>query len=233
MADQITAWSFSRWQTYCDCPKKAYFKVIKKLPEPSSPALERGTVLHKSCEDFLRGVKKTVPTDVKLIAPQLKALKKAGALPEAEFAFDVNWNPVSWFAKDAWCRVKADALTPPVLDDKEPVVSVDDFKSGGKLNTAGAVEVKGEYPLQLELYSLTGLLTYKAAARASSSLIFIDHGQVVPIGDELTQKDVKALKKAWETRVKKMMNDTLFKPTPGNACRFCHFRKSNGGPCTF
>jgi hypothetical protein len=233
MADKITAWSFSRWMKYSNCPRAAKYAYIDKLPEPSSPALERGTILHKSCEDFLRGIKKTVPADIKLIAPQLKALKKVGALPEAEFAFNVNWQPVSWFAKDAWCRVKADALTAPILDDDEPTVSVDDFKSGGKLNAAGTVDVKGEYPIQLELYSLAGLLSYPTAVKAKSSLIFIDHGQVVANDNVFTQKDTKTLKKAWETRVKKMTNDTLFKPTPGNACRWCAFRKSAGGQCEY
>ena len=103
-------------------------------------------------------------------------------------------------------------------------VEVHDFKSG-KLR-----EDSSDYGLQLDLYSLGGLLKYPTAKRAKTSLVFIDHGKVVPIENEYTQKDVKTLTKAWETRVKRMLNDTQFKPTPGNACRWCTFRKSNGGP---
>lgn len=232
-SDKITAWSFSRWDCYQQCPRKAKYKFIDRLAEPSSPALDRGTALHLLCEQYLRGIKKTVPKDIKLIEPQLKSLKKAGALPEAEFAFDVNWQPVSWFDKSAWLRVKADAVVPPISDAEEPVVMVDDFKSGGKVEANGEVVAKEEYPLQLELYSTAGLLTYPTAKRAKTSLIFIDHGKVVEMEDQFTQKDLPSLKKRWEARVKKMLNDVKFKPTPGNACRWCHFRKQNSGPCEF
>ena len=30
-----------------------------------------------------------------------------------------------------------------------------------------------------------------------------------------------------------LLTDTLFAPRPGPYCRWCHFRKENGGPCTF
>lgn len=234
MTDKITAWSFSRWAAYESCPAKAKYKFIDKLPEPSSEALERGTALHKLCEDYLRGIKKAVPAELKLIADQLKCLRRAKALPEAEFAFDREWNPVSWFDRRAWVRVKADAVVPPIIDVELPLVKVDDFKSGGKLDAAtNTVVSKEEYPLQLELYGLAGLITYPVAALAKTSLVFIDHGRVVESEESFTPKDVPRLKKVWEVRTKKMLADTKFKPKPGNACRWCHFRKANGGPCAY
>lgn len=233
MLQKITSWSFSRWAAYSECPLKAKLKFIDKLPEPSSPALERGTALHALCEAYLRGHKRTVPKEVKPIEAQLKDLKKRGAIPEAEFAFTSEWRAVSWFDRSAWCRVKADAIIPPVLDADVLTVEVHDFKSGGKLQPDGEVVSKDEYPVQLRLYALAGLLTYPAAEKAHTSLIFIDHGKVVPMEDEFTSKDIKTLQKEWAVRTKKMLNDTTFKPTPGNACRWCHFRKANGGPCKY
>jgi hypothetical protein len=37
----------------------------------------------------------------------------------------------------------------------------------------------------------------------------------------------------WEDKTRPMLNDTIFAPKPGNACRWCHWKKSNGGPCKF
>jgi len=223
---KITAWSFSRWNEYEACPQRTHFKVNLKMKEPGGPALVRGTELHKQCEDYLKTGGK-VPKELALIGDTLKDYRKRKAIPEAEFTFTKDWKPTGWFDKDAWVRIKADVTIPPILDAKEPCVEVHDFKSG-KLKDGYS-----EYGLQLDLYSLAGLLRYPTAKRAKTSLVFIDHGKVVPVENEYTQKDLKTLMKAWETRVKRMLNDTQFKPTPGNACRFCSFRKSNGGMCEF
>lgn len=228
MTDRIISWSFSRWDCYQECPRKAKYKFIDKLQEPKTPALERGIMLHELAESYLRGLTRVVPKDLRLITFQLKDLKKREAIPEAEHAFDKNWQPVDWFSKEAWCRVKADATILPSA--KNPVIETHDFKSG-----KSRIENRVKYDLQLELYSLGGLIKHPASSKAISSLIFIDTGESVQHlnPSEYLQKDVKALKKDWETRVKRMLNDTRFAPNPGNACRWCHFRKSNGGPCEF
>lgn len=223
---KITAWSFSRWQAYEECPRKAKYKFIDKLPEPQGEALVRGTALHELCEFYLKGIIKKIPPELKLITQQLKELKKAKAVPEAEFAFNRDWKPVDWFAKDAWCRVKADSTILPITGRGTPTVKVDDFKSG-KLKPEGST-----YDLQLELYALAGLMTYSTAEQADTSLIFIDHGKSVA-SNSFTRKDIQKLQAAWERRTKRMLADTKFVPNPGNACRYCHFKKGNGGPCEY
>jgi hypothetical protein len=229
---KITSWSFSRWQVYEACPRRAKYKFIDKLPEPQGEALARGTALHELCEFFLRGIKKTIPKELKLIAVVLKSLKKQGAIAEAEFAFNRDWKPVEWFAKDAWCRVKADSTVLPILGRGIPTVKVDDFKSGGKADKL-SIEQNPEYADQLELYALSALITYSTAEVADTSLIFIDHGVVIPIERKFTQADVPDLKKAWEKRTKRMLADTKFVPNPGRACQWCTFRRSKGGPCEY
>jgi len=227
VVQKITAWSFSRWQSYCECPAKLKYKAIDKLPEPKGEALVRGTALHLQCETFLKDKKAKVPAELKLIEKQLKDYRKRKALAEAEFTFTHDWGTTGWFDKDAWCRVKADVTIEPIIDAEVPTVEVHDFKSG-KLK-----EGYSEYMLQLELYGLAGLLTYPTAQEAKTSLVFIDHGKVVENEETYVRADLPKLQKAWETRVRPMLNDVVFKPTPGNACRWCHFRKKNGGPCEF
>ena len=76
---KITSWSFSRWNVYEECPAKAKYKFIDKLKEPGSAAMDRGTALHKQCEDFLKKGGR-VPKDVALISNHLKDFRKRGAL---------------------------------------------------------------------------------------------------------------------------------------------------------
>lgn len=225
---KLTSWSFSRWNLYTECPRRAKYKFIDKLPEPGSPALERGTQYHLLCEHYLRGIKKTVPRELKLIEGELKRLRQAKALPEAEFTFRQDWSPTRWDDwSGAWVRIKADAVVVPVVDQEHQRAEVVDFKTGKLKDDLTA------YNLQLELYALAGLLAYPTAERVCTSLVFIDHGKVVPHEQEFTPKDLKVLQKQWLTRTKKMLNDTAYKPLPGNACRWCPYRKSNDGPCEY
>ena len=223
----ITSWSFSRYNVYQNCPKQAYFKFILKLKEPGSPAMERGTALHKLCEDYLlKGGR--IPKDVSQISATLKDLRKRKALAEANFTFRQDWTVTKWDDwNGAWCRIKADALVPPVIDSDDLVVDIKDFKTG-KLK-----EGASEYMVQLDLYKMAGLIAYPTAKRAIASLEFIDHGKTVPSEDELLRKDLPKMQKKWILMVKPMLNDTTFKEKPGNACRWCHFRKENSGPCKF
>ena len=47
---RITTWSYSRWTTYEDCPARARYKFLDRLPDPSGPGEDRGTALHKAAE---------------------------------------------------------------------------------------------------------------------------------------------------------------------------------------
>ena len=67
-------------------------------------------------------------------------------------------------------------------------------------------------------------------------LAYLDTGDVYPpAGQELVfiQADVKRLKALWAKRTKEMLSDTTFAPKPNRFCGSCHYRASNGGPCSF
>jgi CRISPR/Cas system-associated exonuclease Cas4 (RecB family) len=228
---KITSWSFSRWSVYEECPAKAKYKFIDKLKEPGSAAMDRGTALHKLCENYLKSGGR-IHKDIKLIGTTLKDYRKRGALAEADFTFKQDWSATRWDDwNGAWCRIKADVTIPPVVDDEEPTAEVHDFKTGGRLKLEN--NDFGEYHTQLELYGLAGLLTFPTAKKVVASLVFIDFGKTIEAPEVLYRGDEKKLMKKWEVRTKRMLSDTTFKPKPGNACRWCHFRKSNNGPCQF
>ena len=227
----VTSWSFSRWMDYQACPAKFNYKHLQKLVEPPNDAMRRGIAIHKDAEDYTRGKLKTLPPTLKKFGAEFKALKKQKVLfVEDNWAFRRDWSLTEWNNwNECWLRVKLDVA---YVNLEHGVLVPIDHKTGRPRDDKNA-----EYELQLELYGLAGLLQQPEIPKASPRIWYLDEGVVYPNPEvreiEYTQADVPALKKKWETRVKKMFVDKTFKPTPGNACRWCHYRKSNGGPCKF
>jgi len=221
----ITAWSFSRWNTYETCPLKAKFLYIDKLREPDNAAQARGTAIHKKAEDYVTGATTpTVPGELKFFAAEFKKLRKLGAQVELQWAFRSDWSPTDWFARDAWCRIKLDAL----VSIKGKVVLID-YKTGRQYP---------EHEDQLSLYALGGFCSLPLAKEIEAQDWYLDEGKLRPeqeriLGEDYQRSDMEALKKDWAKKTKLMLTDQNFKPKPGDGCRFCHFRKSNGGPCKF
>ena len=215
----ITAWSFSRWQTYQNCPFKAKCKFIDKIPEPPAPAMERGSTIHKLAENFVDGSLKKLPPELKLFDKEFKALKKAKAKVEESWAFTRNWAETSWFGRDAWCRIKMD-----VYDIKKKTLIVIDHKTG---------KPKPDHADQLSLYALGGLLKFPEVEEVTPELWYLDHGTKNENPVTYTRDDLEKLKKEWELKVKPMLNDKTFKPKPNYTCRYCPFSKANGGKCKF
>lgn len=221
---RITAWSYSRYNDYQQCPFKAKCKIILKLKEPGSVAMDRGSDIHKKIEAYLTGAVKRVPPEAKSLEKEYKAIKAKAPEVERELAFNSKWEPCSWFDRSAWCRVKMDAVILPTVGS-DGVVTVIDHKTGN-------LKESGEYDSQLSLYGLAGLISYPTADTVISKLLFVDHGREV-FSDPIPRKELKKLQKKWEIMVKTMLSDTKFRPIPGNYCRWCHFRKANGGPCEY
>ena len=61
---------------------------------------------------------------------------------------------------------------------------------------------------------------------------YLDQGKPVT-QEHYVREDVPFLKLDWEQKTKAMLNDTRFAPRPGHYCRWCFFRKTNGGPCQY
>lgn len=215
----LPAWSFSRWFVYTSCPAKAKFKFIDKLKEPEGPALAKGNAVHKDAEEYLTGVKRTLPASLKSLEKEFKELKKMKPKCEIQWAFDANWGPTGWFDADAYVRAMADAVGSPAPG----VLRMIDFKTGR------------EYPYhvdQLSLYALSVFKKFLDINQVSAELWYIDTGKVVTM--EFSRAEEKDLEKHWKKETAKMMKDVTFEPKPSlDSCKFCHFKKANNGPCKY
>ena len=227
---KITAWSYSRWSTYQQCPFKAKLKFIDKKKEPGSKAMDRGSDIHSLAEGYVKGTVKALPKELALFKSEFQKLRKLKAEAELSITFRADWTPTTWDDWDgAWVRIKIDALTPP---NKFKSITIIDHKTG---------KPRDGYMEQLELYALAGFLTYPQAEEARANLWYLDHGTIVgadadhnPHGEGVYErKELPKLIKIWERRVTPMLNDTRFAPRPGPYCVWCHFSKNKAGPCKF
>lgn len=222
-AHRLTAWSHSRRHDYDECPAKAKFKYLDKVPEPSSPALERGSSIHKECEAFGTGRIKKLPPALARFAEEFTELAKIRKHlhTETQLAVDARWRPCDWFARETWLRVVLDLWYDDPRDPTRRVVI--DYKTG---------KVRPQNVDQLDLYAPAVFAHAPPLVEVvDAQLWYLDEGHVD--ARTYTRADAERLKPRHEQSVKRMLTDTTFKPNPGQACRFCTYQHGKGGPCKF
>ena len=237
--EKITSWSYSRFNLWDECAFKANQKFIKKIAEPGSPQMDRGNIVHKALENYLKGYasklvldKQCQPKAFGTLFKKIRDKRKAdpaSVFVEDTFAFRSDWSETTWNDWDGcWLRVKIDCAT--VDGDVDDVkVHVRDWKTGRFRENDSA-----KYALQLDLYALGSLIKYQTAksVTVTPSLVYLDEGiEYSPRAYDLS--DLPRLKKEWSARVKPMLADTKFVPKPNNWCGRCFYRKDNGGACKF
>jgi len=232
---QVKSWSFSRYNEYKSCPAKFKYKNLDKLPEPPNKAMERGALIHKLAEDYTTGKEKKLAPELKLFELEFKALKgQKVKFVEESWAYKSDWTQTTWNDwANCWLRVKLDVA---YINVEHNALVIIDHKTGKYRD-----EKNAEYLEQLELYGTVGLTQHPTVDVVSPRLWYLDHGRIYPDPDtnpdedeiEYFRKDAEKLRKKWVAQIKPMMTDRTFKPTPGAACTYCHYRKSNGGPCKF
>ena len=115
----LKAWSFSSLMDFERCKYYTYLKRVQKIPEPERPlppgklehANDRGTRIHDSAEQFVRGNMKFNP-ELRAFETEFHAMQamfKQGQVSlEGEWGMSKDWEPAEW--KSAWLRLKLDAL---------------------------------------------------------------------------------------------------------------------------
>jgi len=219
---KITAWSYSRWSLYDKCPFAAKCKHVLRLPEEKNAAMDRGNMIHKGAEDFIKRKEKKLLPELKLFKDELEQLRAGRAMAEEQWTFDNKWGnlgPSGWFAKEAWCRVKIDT---GMMDTESNTLLIIDWKSG---------KPRESYDKLLSLYGLSGFKVFNHVERVIGRLMFTDTGDVVE--EVYERKEEKAMQKTWDQRVRPLLSDTTFAPKQGDHCRWCGFSKKKGGPCKY
>lgn len=206
--------SNSSIKSYEQCPFKYKLTRIEKRQEPSGPAAERGTMIHAEFETAL-GALNIIPDERKWWFPYIDELKAKGALSEVEFAINRNWVKCDFKDPDYWLRGIYDAIY--FEGTKAHVL---DWKTGKER----------DYEDQLKLYAAIILATYMDIEEVTTEICFIDLNKRVQYATH-SRADLPALQQWIGDRIAKIEKDDIFSPKPSFNCKWCHFRKSNGGPC--
>lgn len=217
MTKQLTAVSFSRLKDYRTCPQKAWYKHGERMKEPGNAAMENGIKVHKLAEDFAGMSKKDkCPIELKKFEKHFRELQNTDVLVEERVAFNKDWVVASFFDKSVYVRVVWDASYK--LTEQKMIII--DHKTG---------KIYPDHVEQLSLYALAGFLIEPEVEEVDVQLWYLDIGELTT--KTYYRKDVAKLQKEWDKQFKPMTKDRSFRPTPGRHCGWCHFRRSNGGPC--
>jgi RecB family exonuclease len=226
MGNGVTAWSYSRYADYQQCPLKFKLKHIDKMKEPGSPAMQRGSDIHKEGENFLKAAPKgkkvpAVPPAYKHFADAMKELHTLDPMVEQQWGFTADWTPTGWFGADTWLRIVCDVVV--LYDDH--TVDLIDFKTGKKYDTNQD---------QMDLFSTAPFMKFPEVEEVTTRLWYLD----VPDPDNVVaqtfkRSDFERIRKEWMDRIQPMFKDKRFAPKPNNRCGWCAFSKAKGGPCKF
>lgn len=207
------AYSNSSIKTYEQCPYKYKLTRIDKLSEPAGDAAKRGTAIHTVFEKAL--ALPTLPVEFSYWQPYITELIAKHAGSEVHFAITKDWQVCGFNDSVAWLRGIYDSLY--VDGSKSHVL---DWKTGKER----------DYGEQLKLYALVILVSYPEVEEVSTEVCYIDLQKRAP-GPTFKRSQLGELKDWLTGRVSKIENDDIFAPKPDYGCRWCYFRKSNGGPC--
>lgn len=181
------AWSWSRLNDFESCPQKFFHKYILKdcYKEEYVPHLEKGKFYHLGMELMLRdgfdsamqGLvadtrdKQQWLPDVQRVMvslkPMVEAMRKAPIYEaEKQIAYDIRMNKVSWFSKQAWCRVIYDAVA--VWPGEKAFVL--DWKTG---------KFKPQVTGQLKLFGGSALVEYDVPV-VDTAYVWLEHKKTTP-----------------------------------------------------
>lgn len=217
--------SFSRLKAYEQCAFKAYHENVLKNRAPQSQYAARGDLIHKQAENFVNGVQ-TEPKKNRVIPPSLAnyadplmaAARVSGTRAEMQFGVTAKWTPTEFFGRDVWGRGKWDLV---VLEEDN--LRVIDHKTG---------KVYPETTDQLRFYAAAAYAYSPKAPKVTAEAWHLDMPAKTGLHTfELLPTELRAVRRDFEARVKKMASDTKLLPTPNQYCKNCHLSKSKDGPC--
>lgn len=234
MSNGITAWSYSRYADYKQCPLRFKLKYLDKMQEPGSPAMQRGGDVHKEGENYLvaKRAPKKVPDSYKFFAEEMEQLRGLEPMVEQQWGFTRQWTPTGWFGSDTWLRIVCDV----VVKYDDATVDLIDFKTGRKYDTNEE---------QVELFSTAPFIKWPETELVQTRLWYLDQpkdNEVLRtyardtgvVDDEgRNVKTFAEIRKEWEAKIVPMFKDKRFAPTPNDKCKWCNFSRAKGGPCKF
>ena len=222
----VDAGSYSRYNTYKQCPAKYKYQNIDKLDQgPPGEPLIRGRAVHTAAEHFITKQRDDIIPGLESRRDLLEPLREMSPMVEQKWGFAQNWKPTTYFNKKGKPKVWLRGSLDVGLDYGDGSFEVIDWKTGKKW---------GSNDEQMELFATMVFSRYQDVKVVHTRLSYVD----LPPGPDSEEyaeynreDDYDALRTTWEERVEPMFKDTEFLPRPNRMCAYCPFSLSAGGPC--
>lgn len=222
----VSSWSYSALKTFEECPYRIYIQRIKKIPEPPSPAADRGTAIHKLAEQYIKGELGEFPPELVKFKDDFDELRAlfidAKVEVEGEWGFSIDWEAVGWMVPQTWARIKLDAM----VHQDETSARVIDFKTGKKFGN----EIP--HAQQCLLYAIAAFFRFPLLELVQTELWYLDKGERTI--RSFTRTEAMQFAPGFHQRGIKMTTCENFAPTPSkDACRWCPYGKGEHPECTW
>ena len=210
------SYSYSAIKLYEQCPLKYKLTRIDHLVEPSGDAANRGKTIHAEIEAILKGGLNLLSDDIKHLEEKLSNWIKVNGQSELPVGINDKWEPVDFDAEDVMFRGIIDLF----IKEESGRATVLDFKTGKHR----------DYSDQVSVYSTVILSTMPDVDTVENVIEFIDLAKTDKY-KPVTRSDLPRLQLQLKGRITAIEKDKIYAPNPSVLCKWCHFRKSNGGPC--
>lgn len=220
----MIALSYSRLSDYRQCPHKFDMKYLRKEPEfqidpkDKSVHLVRGENVHKGLENYVirkrtgvDGIQPSTLPEVERTKPLIDGLMRIYDLhPEHKLCINEKFEPVDWFARDAYFRAILDIV------GFGQDLFLGDYKTGKLHDYEGSMETPG----QLHLSALTGMAVWPMLDTVRTVYIYVDHK--VTIKHVFNRNEhFEPLKAKLIEEHERVNSDKDFKATPNRFCGYC------------
>ncbi len=210
--------SYSRYSMHNKCPQSYHWKYNEERPTTydPGPAATRGTMIHKTIEDFINKESETIHEDItKKWLPYVDELRARGAAAEVDFCFTNQWEQTAWEAEDGNTRGSLDML----LLRPDHTAQVDDWKTG---------RIYDDHAEQRSLYGLYVFKAFPDVTDVQVNSVYVDKNKKVTT--TMSRVMVPTYTAVWEKRFERIRLP-MYPPRPGSHCNWCSFSKKKGGEC--
>lgn len=210
--------SYSNLSLYAACAQRHYFErvlAIKPLEQSTSPAAERGVLLHKMCEDYTNNLIQELPPELARWRPVLDKLRNSNTKSELKLAVSINMEPVPYDSPDAFFYGVIDTL-----ELADWMACVGDWKSGKER----------DYTQQLKFYTMLVLINFPQLRTIKTRIRYIDLG-VSASGPEFGRANLDSLWAEFQELATRAVSDHIHAPTPNVHCTWCPYSKKAMAIC--
>lgn len=232
--------SVSRVDTYKKCPRKYYYRYIKRLPTKDWPHFNLGTFVHGSLENFHNGLlknasqrrsdlmKKSCDSFYKEMCDNGKVLQSEQAQEAkemlanylAKLVNDPNYEVISLEEKFQFSlnnKLDFMGFVDRLDKDSDGLYHIKDYKTNKSLNYMK--------PFQLNAYGLWLIKKYPEVERYRGSYIMMRfNGKLMPY--DFTKEDVEKVKKSLIESGERILEEERWITKPSKLCDWCDFKET-------